>query len=316
VLPAETLLIAGPTGAGKTDLSLRLAGVLGGEIIGADAFQIYRGLPILTAQPSPFSRAEIPHHLIGSVDPSESYDAGRYLREALPIIRDIVARGKRPIVVGGTGLYFKALLGGLNELPKGDSTLRSELLALSLPDLISRLQSLDPDAVTTIDLANRRRVERALEIVLMTGNPLAASRTGSTAPLDAVSSLLITRDREELNERIAGNVRTMFSLGVETEVATLKEEALGSTASMTLGLREIRSLLRSETSREEAIATIIAATRKYAKRQMTWFRNQHSFPELNLSSVRDTEESLAQALRLLKISASPASDEDLDLHAP
>lgn len=316
MLPAETLLIAGPTGVGKTDLSLRLAGVLGGEIVGADAFQIYRGLPILTAQPSPFSIAEIPHHLVGSVDPSESYDAGRYLREALPIIHDIVARGKRPIVVGGTGLYFRALLGGLNELPKGDAALRSELLALSLPDLISRLQSLDPDAITTIDLANRRRVERALEIVLLTGNPLAASRTGSTAPANTVSSLLITRDREELNERIAGNVRTMFSLGVETEVATLKEEALGSTASMTLGLREIRSLLRSETSREEAIATIIAATRKYAKRQMTWFRNQNSFPELNLSSVRDTEESLAQALRLLKISASPASDEDLELHAP
>lgn len=299
MLPAETILIAGPTGAGKSDLSLRLASVLGGEIVGADAFQIYRGLPILTAQPSLFSRAEIPHHLIGSVDPSESYDAGRYLREALPIIRDIVARGKRPIVVGGTGLYFKALLGGLNELPKGDAALRSELFTLSLPDLIARLKKLDPDAITMVDLANRRRVERALEIVLLSGAPLAASRTGSAAPINNFSSLLITRDREELGVRIERNIRTMFRLGVEAEVAALQEEFLGPTASMTLGLREVRSLLHGETTLEETIASILMATRKYAKRQMTWFRNQHSFPELNLTLNCEPEQALGEALRLL-----------------
>ena len=303
MLPAETILLAGPTGAGKTDLSLRLAGHLDGEIVGADAFQIYRGLPILTAQPWPSSRGAIPHHLIGTVDPAEAYDAGRYLREALPIIRDIAARGKRPVVVGGTGLYFKALLGGLHDLPKGDPALRAELQSFSLQDLTARLQSIDPAAISSIDLANRRRVERALEIVLLTGQPLADSRKGSTPPQPNVATLLITRDREELGVRIAANVQAMFDQGVENEVAevtALTDDCVGPTALMTLGLREVRALLRGETSKEEAIASIVSATQKYAKRQLTWFRNQHPFPELNLSLYSDPKEAFAQALQLLE----------------
>ena len=303
MLPTETILIAGPTGAGKTDLALRLAGHLHGEIVGGDAFQIYRGLPILTAQPSESLRGEIPHHLIGSVDPAEAYDAGRYLHEALPLIREIATRGKRPIVVGGTGLYFKALLGGLHELPKGDQVIRGELQSSTLKDLIARLQSIDPAAISSIDLANRRRVERALEIVLLTGKPLAESRKGLTPPQTNVATLLITRDRGELRGRIEGNVRAMFDRGVEVEVAevtALTDGAIGPTASMTLGLREVQALLRGETSREETIVSIISATQKYAKRQMTWFRNQHNFQELNLSLLSDPEEAFAQALQLLK----------------
>jgi len=304
LLPAETILIAGPSGAGKTDLSLRLAEVLDAEIVGADAFQIYAGLPILTAQPLDAARKLIPHHLIGSVDPSEAYDAGRYLGEAMPAIHDIVARGKRPIVVGGTGLYFKALLGGLQELPTGDHVLRAELQALPLPELVARLQALDPAATSSLDLANRRRVARALEIVLMTGKPLAASRTGKTPQPIGITSLLITRDREELNTRIEANVRAMFDRGVEDEVASLPEEAVGPTASMTLGLREIRALLRAEISRDDAITAISSATRRYAKRQMTWFNGQHDFPELNLSLFINSETSFSEALRLLKSSDS------------
>lgn len=302
MLPAETILLAGPTGAGKTDLSLQLAGHLDGEIVGADAFQIYRGLPILTAQPWPSSRGAIPHHLIGTVDPAEAYDAGRYLREALPIIRDIAVRGKRPVVVGGTGLYFKALLGGLHDLPKGDPVLRAELQSSSLQDLTARLQSIDPAAISSIDLANRRRVERALEIVLLTGKPLDDSRKSSTPAQPNVATLLITRNREELGVRIAANVRAMFDQGVENEVAevtALTDDYVGPTASMTLGLREVRALLRGETTTEEAIASIVSATQKYAKRQLTWFRNQHTFPELNLSLYSDPKEAFAQALQLL-----------------
>jgi tRNA dimethylallyltransferase len=305
VLPAGTILVAGPSGAGKTDLSVRLAGNLHGEIVGADAFQIYTGLPILTAQPPEAARALIPHHLIGSVDPAEAYDAGRYLREALPIIRDIAARGKRPLVVGGSGLYFRALLGGLQELPQGDPVLRAELQALLLPELIERLQALDPAAVEMVDVVNRRRVERALEIVILTGKPLGASRKesqGSTPTPRGVGvmALLLTRDREELNARIEANVQTMFQQGVEAEVAALPEQHVGPTASMTLGLREIRSLLRNEITQEEAIAAISSATRRYAKRQMTWFSHQHDFPKLNLSLFSDPEKSLVEALRLLK----------------
>jgi tRNA dimethylallyltransferase len=299
VVPTETVIIAGPTGAGKTDLSLRLAGLLHGEIVGADAFQIYAGLPILTAQPADALHAGIPHHLVGSMDPAEAYDVGRYLREAKPILDDIVARGRTPIVVGGTGLYIKALLGGLEEMPGNDPVLREQFSGQTLAELIARLRELDPEAERLIDLANRRRVERALEIVLLTGKPLSASRTGAKASHHGIRTLLVTRDREELNARIAANVEAMFERGVEREVALLSEENTGTTASMTLGLRELRALACGEISRDEAQEAITTATRRYAKRQMTWFANQHQFPVLNLSRFPDAAQATDEALCLL-----------------
>jgi tRNA dimethylallyltransferase len=301
VLPAETVIIAGPTGVGKTTLSLRLADRLGGEIVGADAFQIYRGLPLLTAQPTAEEQAGIPHHLIGSVDPLECFDAGRYQRTAEPILHEIVSRGRVPILVGGTGLYLKALLGGLDELPGSDPALRQELSTLDLPDLISRLQTADPQAPAQIDLKNRRRVARALEIVLLTGKALALSRTSSAALTrpSGVRALLLTREREELHSRIASNVASMFSRGVLEEVNALPEEKIGATASMTLGLREVRSALKGEITPAEAQETITLATRRYAKRQLTWLRNQHDFPALDLSIFADQEQAFTKTLSLL-----------------
>lgn len=298
MLPAETVILAGPTGAGKSALAVRLAGLLGGEIVGADAFQIYSGLGILTAQPSLTEREGIPHHLVGSVDPSEPYDAGRYLGTALPILRDISSRGRIPIVVGGAGLYMKALLGGLDELPGTDPVLREEFAGVTLAGLIARLRQIDPEGAARIDLANRRRVERALEIVILTGRPLAASRR-NTPPPPGLRALLLTRELEDLNRRIQANVEAMFAGGVEAEVASLPEEKVGPTASATLGLGEIRSLLRGETDRVQAIAAIVMATRRYAKRQRTWFRNQHSFPELTLAPRTTPEEGAEQVRRML-----------------
>ncbi len=301
MIPAETLVIAGPTGAGKTDLSLRLAERLGGEIVGADAFQIYAGLPILTAQPTPGQLARVPHHLVGSVDPSEAYDAARYRREAMAVLRDLSARGKRPIVVGGTGLYVKALLGGLDELPDQDPVLREEFSQSDLSTLVERLRERDPEGAASIDCANRRRVERALEIVTLTGKPLSEVRKGPRPMPPGVRGILIMRERGELNHRIAANVEAMFARGVEAEVAALPEEKTGPTASMTLGLREIRDLLRGGTSRAEAQEAIIGATRRYAKRQMTWFRNQHDFAELDAGSFSDNEAAAVEMQRLLEV---------------
>lgn len=299
-LPTETVIIAGPTGVGKTVLALELAAKLNGEIVGADAFQLYAGLPILTAQPTQEEQRGIPHHLLGSVDPRESFDAWRYQRIAMQVIHDVAGRGHVPIVVGGTGLYLKALLGGLDELPGNDPTLREEMTALDLSALIARLQAADPGATAQIDLANRRRVERALEIVLITGRPLANSRTGGIKALPSgIRALLLTRNRDDLNERIAANVTTMFARGVEAEVAALSAGNIGPTAAMTLGLTEIRSLLQGEISCDEAITAITTATRRYAKRQMTWFRNQHAFPSLNLTSYPDSNQALEEALSLL-----------------
>jgi tRNA dimethylallyltransferase len=298
VLPAETVILAGPTGAGKSALAIRLAALIGGEIVGADAFQIYAGLGILTAQTPLAERGGIPHHLVGSVDPSEPYDAGRYLEAVRPVLRAISSRGRVPIVVGGTGLYVKALLGGLDELPGSDPVLREEFSVATLPELIRRLRGLDPEAVAGIDLANRRRVERALEIVILTGGPLACARRNAPPP-EGLRALLLTRERDDLNRRIEANVESMFARGVEAEVATLPEERVGPTATATLGLREIRSLLRGETGRAEAVAAIVAATRRYAKRQGTWFRNQHSFTELILAPGSTPVEGAERARRML-----------------
>jgi tRNA dimethylallyltransferase len=300
VIPAETIVIAGPTGAGKTDLSLRLAERLGGEIVGADAFQIYAGLPILTAQPTPGQLARVPHHLVGSVDPSEAYDAARYRREAMAVLRDLSTRGKRPIVVGGTGLYVKALLGGLDELPDQDRVLREEFSQSDLSTLVERLRERDPEGAASIDCANRRRVERALEIVTLTGKPLSEVRKGPRPMPPGVRGILLTRERGELNRRIAANVEAMFARGVEAEVAALPEEKTGTTASMTLGLREIRALQRGETGGAEAREAIIGATRRYAKRQMTWFRNQHDFTELDAGRFSGNDAAVEEILRLLE----------------
>ena len=300
MIPAETIVIAGPTGAGKTDLSLRLAECLGGEIVGADAFQIYAGLPILTAQPTPGQLARVPHHLVGSVDPSEAYDAAAYRREALAVLRDLSTRGKRPIVVGGTGLYVKALLGGLDELPDQDPVLREEFSQRDLSTLVERLRESDPEGAASIDCANRRRVERALEIVTLAGKPLSEVRKGPRPMPPGVRGILIARERGELNRRIAANVEAMFAEGVEAEVAALPEEKTGPTASMTLGLREIRALQRGEIARGEAISRITMATRRYAKRQMTWFRNQHDFTPLDAGRFSSSEAAVEEILRLLE----------------
>lgn len=299
-LPTETVIIAGPTGAGKTALSIRLAGLINGEIVGADAFQIYAGLPLLTAQPTATQRESVRHHLIGSVDPSESYDAGRYRREAESALQEIELRGRIPIIVGGTGLYLKSLLGGLDELPGNDPALREEFARLGLPILIQRLSALDPEAPSQIDVANRRRVERALEIVVLTGKPLGSSRRGPRPLPVGVRGILVVRERDELNARITSNVEAMFAQGVESEVAGLPEERVGATASMTLGLREIRSLLRGEMSRAAAIGSIITSTKRYAKRQMTWFRNQHDFPEFKPTPFQDGDQAAEEVLKLLK----------------
>jgi len=217
----------------------------------------------------------------------------RYRREALEILRAVAARGKRPIVVGGTGLYLKALLGGLDELPARDPGLRAEFSAHDLPSLVSRLRDLDPEGAATVDPANRRRVERALEIVLLTGRPLRRERGPVTTP-PGVRGFLITRNREELTQRIAANVEAMFANGVEAEVAALPEEAIGPTASGTLGLADIRALLRGELSSADCIGRITVATRRYAKRQMTWFRHQHDFEAIGLSA--GDSEAVADAL--------------------
>lgn len=276
------IIVTGPTGSGKSPFAVALAERLGGEIIGADAFQIYAGLPLLTAQPGPGLLGRVPHHLIGVLPLGESCDAARYAAAARACISEISSRGRVPVLVGGTGLYIKALTHGLAELPPVDPVVRAEIATLDPAAALARLQASDPVAPLQIDTKNPARVRRALEIVLATGRPLATSRatwsSRSSAP-EEFRGVVLVRDRDELYRRIADNVDAMFAAGVVDEVRAASDA--GPSASRAIGFGEIQALLRGECDLASCREAIVTATRRYAKRQLTWCRNQFDFPAID-----------------------------------
>lgn len=273
--------IVGPTAIGKSALAAELAELAGGEIVSADAFQIYRGLDLLTAKPDAITLAKVPHHLIGAVDPMEEMNAEKFRALAVNAIAEIGARGRPAIVAGGSGLYLRALTEGFSPLPTANAQLREKLSALSLEELNAQLVQLDPATSARIDWANRRRVQRALEVCLLSGKPMSAQIEGERTQT-AASGVFLYRERDDLYERIDARVRQIFAEGVVDEVRNAP--ARGTTASQTLGLREIQQLLRGELSEANCIARLQQGTRRYAKRQLTWFRGQTNFPSLNLST--------------------------------
>lgn len=272
--PAEPIYLVGPTAVGKSDIAVELALRMNGEVVGADAFQLYRGLDLLTAKPEAATLARVPHHLIGVIPGAERCDVARYRELALPCLAEIAARGRVPIVVGGTGLYVRALTHGLADLPSADAALRAELEARPLEELVAQLEQLDPEAVARIDRKNPRRVIRAVEVCLLTGRPFSSFRA-QTEPQRPVRGILLDRDRDELYTRIDTRTRMMFAAGVVEEVRDAGE--LSATAEQAIGYREITALLRGETSEADCIAQIQQQTRNYAKRQLTWFRREAYF---------------------------------------
>ena len=313
----RAFFIAGPTATGKSELAADVAREVGAEIVSADAFQIYRGLDLLTAKPEPATLAKAPHHLVGIVPPTEEMNAEKFRRAAICAIEEIHSRGKIPIIVGGTGLYIKALTHGLAPLPESDSTLREKLNAMSLDDLHSQLIELDPETTRKIDTKNRRRLVRALEICLLTGRPASHQRERSSVAASlceaqtaggseisrsashskGATGAFVFRDREELYERINQRVENIFERGVIEEVRTAT--ATGATASQMIGLREIQELLAGKKPLPQCIAEIQQATRRYAKRQLTWFRRQTNFFPLNLSFLTHNEAVKWISLRIL-----------------
>lgn len=288
----HAFFLPGPTAAGKSEVAIAFAERVGGEIVGADAFQIYAGLDVLSAKPSATLRARVPHHLIGEIPLTEHVDVARYLAFAEARIREITARGKVPVVCGGTGLYIRALTHGLSELPSGDPALRADLEKEPLPSLAARLRELDP--ATQVDLNNLRRVIRALEVCMLTGRPFSSFRTEWNAPCGA-RGLVLTRKRGRLDERINARTEAMFAGGVVAEVAA--SGTTGPTASQMLGLAEIRRLIAGEMSLADCIAAIQQATRRYAKRQLTWFRRESAFAWLDLDEEPDPAGACVRALK-------------------
>ncbi len=279
--PKNLLALVGPTGAGKSELAVLIAERIDAEILCVDAYQVYRGMAVLTAQPDSGLRARVKHHLYGEFSPHEVLDAAIFARRAQAVMDDATTRGVPILLVGGSGLYLRALLGGFDPLPPVDAELRAALRELGLTELLRRLADADPHALETVDAQNPRRVQRALEIVLQTGLPLSASRKRGKQFRVVHHGWLAARSREELRLRIETNVARMFEEGVIEEVRQLG--TIGETASRAIGWQHIHQILAGRLTPEEACVRIVADTRAYAKRQLTWFRNQTSYPEVTLT---------------------------------
>ena len=272
----EPVYLCGPTASGKSALAMALADRLGGEIVNGDAFQLYRGAPVVTAAPEAEDFEKAPHHLYAVLDPGEACDAMRYRRMALPVIEEIRQRGKVPIVTGGSGLYLKFLTHGPSPLPAADPALRATLDRRPLASLGDELRELDPVEAARTDLANRRYVTRALEICLLAGRPCSELRDrwlARTRDIEgSLGGLLIRRARQDLHRRIDERAHRMLEAGAIEEVAALP--ACLSGLEKAIGIPQIRGLLAGEIDRETCRDRIAAATRQYAKRQETWFRRE------------------------------------------
>lgn len=291
----QPLYLAGPTGCGKTAVSLALARLVAPvEIANADAYQIYQGLAILSAAPDPADLAVCPHHLFGTLAPTEENDAAEHARRTHAALAAIPASAL-PLVVGGSGLYLKAITHGLAPTPKGDPTLRAELDAISLESLVERYRLLDPAGAATTNLLNRRYVTRNLEICLLTGRPASALKAEWAIAAPKIRAVYLQRDRDDLDERITRRTAAMFEAGVVDEVTRLG--SLSVTAAKAIGIAEIQALLRGEITETACREAIRLATRQYAKRQENWFRRETAFHPLRLPRDEDPETTAVRIVR-------------------
>ncbi len=299
--PLRVLL--GPTAVGKTAVSLPLAERLGAEIVSVDSRQIYRGLAIGSAAPTDAERARVPHHLVEAIPPEETMTAGEYGRRARAAVEEIESRGRAAILVGGSGLYLRAILGGLDEELPRDETVRAELRARlareGVEALYVELARLDPATAEGISPRDGQRVTRALEIMALAGKPTSELRTKGRRTAVRAQVAVLDRGRSDLEARIRARVRTMIEGGLEGEVRDLAARGLGpeAPALKSVGYAETLRYFRGELDRaawEEAIAV---DTRRFAKRQRTWFR---SLPDARWLEVAPGEPPETTAERVLR----------------
>lgn len=294
----KPLFILGPTGSGKSAVAVELAEILGNtEIISADAYQVYKGMPIITAAPSFEELSRVKHHLVGFMDPTENNDAAEHARRAGFIIERLQKGGMPPVLTGGSGLYVKFISHGISPAPPSDPVLREELNALSLEEAVCKLQEADPEGAANTDLHNQRYVVRNLEIVLLGGKPLSYWKNNWQEP--AGPGFCIVRDTEELDARIARRAEQMLRDGAIEEVAALEALTLSTTASKTLGLSQVQDYLKGRLTRSELVSAISLATRQYAKRQRTWLRREKWLTPVEVKAgetAREVAERIAQQL--------------------
>jgi tRNA dimethylallyltransferase len=275
--PGPVLALVGPTAAGKTALALELAPRLGAEVVSADAMLVYRGMDIGTAKPTAAERARVPHHLVDVVDPAEEFSVARFQPMARTAIDDVLARGRVPLLVGGSGLYFHAVVDEF-AFPPTDPAIRRRLEADAaeegLPALYRRLADRDPAAAARIQPANLRRIVRALEVIELTGQPFSSFRGAMDEPLSRYRLAVVGLDPgpERLRARIAERVAAMAEAGLVDEVRRLGAGPLSRTARQALGYKELLDALECGGSVADALAEVVTRTRAYARRQLAWFR--------------------------------------------
>ncbi|MGA1600135.1 MAG: tRNA (adenosine(37)-N6)-dimethylallyltransferase MiaA [bacterium] len=297
------IVIAGPTASGKTELSLQLAEEFSGEVLCTDSMQVYRGLDIGTAKPTPEEQRRVPHHLLDRVEPDEAYSAGRYVREAWEVIEQLRQRARLPLLVGGTGLYYRALTQGLSDIPEVPEDVRASVLAEQqehgTPACWKRLQQIDPRGAASLHPNDTSRVTRALEVFQSTGRSILDYQ--SEQPFASQQRPLwiggFDFPRAELYERINQRVLAMLDQGWVDEVEHLRQHHSPDIPGFrAIGYGEIRQHLEGQLSRADMIARIQQRTRQYAKRQLTWFRREPHFRWHAPGAWAEIREEIQQAL--------------------
>lgn len=274
--------LLGPTASGKSSLALELAARLPVEIVSVDSAQVYRGMDIGTAKPSAAERAAVPHHLIDIVDPTQTYSAGSFRADAIRVAAEILARGRLPLLVGGTMLYYRALVAGLDDLPQADPKIRAEIETQAAlrgwPALHAELAAVDPASAARLKPSDAQRIQRALEVWRITGRPLSALQRASppALPFRLMTFAIVPEDRAQLHQSIAARFDRLLASGLVEEVKALRKR-YKLTAAMpsmrAVGYRQVWEHLEGAVSSAALRERGIAATRQLAKRQLTWLRS-------------------------------------------
>ena len=301
--------VVGPTACGKTTLGVLLAKRYGGEVVSADSMQIYRGMTIGTAAPTAEEMDGVPHHMIAVADPAEQWSAARYAQVAIPIVDDILKRGKLPILVGGTGLWLDAVVQG-REFAPGQAggavrrELEAQLAAEGMEALLQELRRVDPESAARLHPADTKRILRALEVYRETGETITAhdERTRSLPPrYDAVWLGLRFADREDMRALIDRRVDAMVRSGLEEEVRALLQSGLppSATAWQAIGYKEFLGVLEGTATMEQAVAEVKLRSRQYAKRQLTWLRRNPAIHWMEWEKERNFEQALQLSTEIL-----------------
>ncbi|MGN0979716.1 MAG: tRNA (adenosine(37)-N6)-dimethylallyltransferase MiaA [Candidatus Avoscillospira sp.] len=303
------ICVVGPTASGKTRLAVELAKALNGEVLSCDSMQIYRRMDIGTAKPTPEETQEVPHHMIDVIGPEEPFSVGRYVEMADPILQDILSRGKTCVLCGGTGLYVDSLMAGRTFAPYPETGRRQELEAMAdregIEAVLEKLRAVDPDSAERLHPGNRRRIIRAMEVYLETGKTITQHNLETQAVPAKYHPLWIGldfTDRADLYRRIDRRVDLMMEDGLLDEIQRLLSEGVPPTATslQAIGYKEPMAALRGEMTMEEAVEKVKQESRRYAKRQLTWFRRNKEIHWIMQEEPVDFQHTWQEVQRILE----------------